>query len=95
MAAFWILLAVSFLILTFGADMVILYTYLGFWLIPVVFLGIEKHRKWVCIGLIAVFLLITAHLYAQKRWYELRIGSHVQKIDELETKLEQYEPARE
>ncbi|MHC5172961.1 MAG: hypothetical protein ACYSPJ_04280 [Planctomycetota bacterium] len=88
---FVVMMLISSTFLVPAGGLVVLYACWGFLLIIALFLGVEKHRKYVCIGLVIVLVLIMVdHIAGQKLNQTRRSLYHI-KMAELEKKLEKYE----
>ena len=95
LTVFFVMLLISLTFLATAGHRVSLYACLGFFPLLTLTLGVEKHRWFACVGLLVVLLLIIGdHTKGQKLNRKLREvlnRSNSKRIEELESKLKEYE----
>jgi hypothetical protein len=94
----WIILivfsAIFLISLTFMSmpgNWVVLWACFGFMPILSLILGIDKHRKYACVGLAIVLVFIIQDHIAGQKMNKTRRSLYHMKMAELEKKLEKYE----
>ena len=82
------MMIISSTILVGPGGHVVFFAVLGFLLILILLIGVEKHRKYVCIGMAVILLIIIGDHIAGQKLHQYRIQSYYDQIEELETKAE-------
>ena len=70
---------------------VVLWACFGFMPILSLVLGIDKHRKYACVGLAIVLVFIIQDHIAGQKLNQRRLSSYCKEMEELENKLDKYE----
>ena len=82
---------ISLTFMSMPGNWVVLWACFGFMPIISLILGIDKHRKYACVGLAIVFVFIIQDHIAGQKMNQTRRSVYHMEIEELEKKLEKYE----
>ena len=74
-----------------AGNWVVLWACFGFMPILSLILGVDKHRKYACVGLVIILVFIMGDHIAGQKLNQTRCSLYHIKMAELEKKLEKYE----